>query len=144
MAARCSTTAPWIALVLLAACGREPPPPDAPITAPTAAVAAATPEGPEAESGTAPPAPVAPPPAEPAELPQTCAELVASYERCIDDHFPEAGRELLREALAESRAQWQQAAQEATTEATRRQLEAACRQSKAALQTQMAGYGCIL
>lgn len=131
---------PILALVL-AACGRDEPAPAAPAVAPASPPAVAEPM-PTAEA----PAPATPAPdaaVEP-ELPRECSDLIASYERCIEDHMPEAGRDLLREALAKSRAQWNQAAIDATTDETREQLAAACRQSKTALQGQMSGYGCIL
>jgi hypothetical protein len=132
---------PILALAL-AACGRDEPAPVAqPVVSPEAPQA--QPEGAPATEA-APPVSAAPEAATEPELPRECSELIASYERCIEDHMPEAGRDLLREALAKSREQWRQAAIDATTDATQQQLAAACRQSKTALQAQMSGYGCIL
>lgn len=135
-----SLVVPLLALALVA-CGREEPAPAIEQPPPTATSAEAAP-APTVEVPATEAAP-APPPVEP-ELPRECSELIASYERCIEDHMPESGRDLLREALARSREQWRQAAIDATTEATRQQLASACRQSKSALQAQMSGYGCIL
>jgi hypothetical protein len=131
-----------ILVLALAACSRDEP---APATQPVATPEAleAQPEGAPADEAALPLSVASEAATEP-KLPHECSELIASYERCIEDHMPEAGRDLLREALAKSREQWRQAAIDATTDATRQQLAAACRQSKAALQTQMAGYGCIL
>jgi hypothetical protein len=129
--------------LMLAACGRDEPATETTAAAPEPAPASAEPTPAPAAVADVPP--VAPDAAtiEP-ELPKECGELIANYERCIENHMPESGRDLLREALAKSREQWQQAARDATTEATREQLSAACRQSKTELQAQMSGYGCIL
>lgn len=130
-------------VLTLAACGRDEPATDTAAAAPEAAPASVEPpQAPEAvaDSPAAAPAAAATEP----ELPQECSELIESYERCIENHLPESGRDLLREALAKSREQWRQAARDATTQATREHLAAACRQSKTELQAQMSGYGCIL
>jgi hypothetical protein len=126
---------------LLVACARDQPAATDPVSVQPATAAPVPVAETEAEADAlAPESPVA----ADAELPFECKNLIASYERCIEDHMPEAGRDLLREALAKSREQWQQAANDATTEATRRQLAQACQQSKTSLQGQMSGYGCIL
>lgn len=138
MARRCLLL---ILALALTACGRDEPAPTAPVTAPVAAPAPAEP-APAVEAAVADAATAAPA-AEP-DLPRECSDLIASYERCIEDHMPEDGRDLLREALAKSREQWRQAAIDATTDATRQQLASACQQSKTALQAQMSGYGCTL
>ena len=146
-------------LILMTACSSDEPPPDAAAPPPAAPAPAA-------------PAPAAPAPADPAAgttasdtttpsasetadaaapdiadkpaLPKVCSTLIENYERCIENHLPESGRDLLRAALEQSRTHWNQAAADATTEETQRQLAAACEQSKIELQTQMSGYGCIL
>jgi hypothetical protein len=133
---------PATIVLLLVACGRDDPADPEPLPAtPAPAASAASAPAPGPTPAVAVPEPPAP---TEAELPGECRALIDSYERCIENHMPEAGRDLLREALARSREQWQQAAADATTEATRRQLAQACQQGKAALQAQMSGYGCIL
>lgn len=138
-------------LILLTACGGDEQAPDAATAPPAAAASDQATSGapPNAVAGAtaaagAPAAVATPEAAARPELPAACAALIENYERCIENHLPESGRDLLREALEQSRIHWNQAAADATTEETQRQLAAACEQSKIELQTQMSGYGCIL
>lgn len=132
-------------LILLTACGNDEPAPEAAPAAPEAPAAeAAATETPPPTVTETPATPETPAVASKPELPAECRALIDNYERCIENHLPESGRDLLREALEQSRINWNQAAADATTEETRRQLAAACEQSKIELQTQMSGYGCIL
>lgn len=121
------------AVLVLAACQKQPEPAK-PAATPAPATAPATPP----PAATPPPVTAAPVATDSVGVPE-CDNYITKYTACVSGKVPEASRAQLQASLDQMRASWKQAA---STDAGKAGLAQACTAASDAAKQSMAAFGC--